>query len=102
MCGALGNFWHPPFHKFSHNIESRDKVGLKNLKELIQTIGGWHMIDSNWDAENYHWEDAYAKLKFVYDLADPLSFPIALGVTEDWTNASRNLLMVKFIKYKVY
>ena len=85
------------FHKFKHNLESRDKAGLKDLKELIKSIGGWPMIDSNWDPENYHWEDAYAKVnEIVYRF--PLPFPIALGVTQDYTNPSQNILMVRFIK----
>ena len=87
------------FYKFNHNLESRDKAGLKDLKELIQSIGGWSMIDSNWDAENYHWEDAYAK---VNELVYSLPVPIALRVTQDYTNTSQNILTVKFIKYKAY
>ena len=87
------------FYKFNHNLESRDKAGLKDLKELIQSIGGWPIIDSNWDAENYHWEDAYAK---VNELIHPLPFPIGLTVIPDYTNTSQNILMVKFIKYKAY
>ena len=57
------------------------------------------MIDSNWDAENYHWEDAYPK---VNELAYPLPFPFGFGVIEDFTNSSQNILGVKFIKYKAY
>ena len=57
------------------------------------------MIDSNWDAENYHWEDAYAK---VNELVYSLPYPIALEVIEDYTNSSQNILTVKFIKYKTY
>ena len=87
------------FYKFNHNLESRDKAGLKDLKELIQSIGGWSMIDSNWKSENYHWEDAYAKLK---ELGFLMSLPIAFRVIPDYTNTSQNILMVKFIKYKAY
>lgn len=85
-------------------MESRDKAGLKDLKDLIQSIGGWSMIDSNWDAVNYHWEDAYAKVNKLVNLPFPFLFEVIPDyiVIPDYTNSSQNILMVKFIIYKAY
>ena len=70
--------------------ESRDKAGLKDLKDLIKSIGGWPLIDSNWSPENFHWEDAYVTAK----LLSYTSFPFGLTVTGNLKNTSEYILKV--------
>ena len=71
-------------------IESRNKAGLTHLKEIVNSIGGWPLIDSNWNPENYHWEDAYPKAKLLYGS----EFPFSLSVTKDVKNLSENVVEV--------
>lgn len=66
---------------------------MKHFKELIDSYGGWAMIDSNWNPENFHWEDAYVKanhLAYVWYS----TFPFGLKITENFLNTSENILEV--------
>ena len=78
-------------------IESRNKAGLTHLKEIVKSIGGWPLIDSNWSPKNYHWEDAYSKDKSPYGR----SFPFSLRITHNVKNSSENVVEVIILtKYR--
>ena len=48
------------------------------------------MIDTNWNSDNFHWEDAYVKVSQLIGSR----FPFALIVIGDVTNPSHNILWV--------
>ena len=79
-------------------IESRNKAGLTHLKEIVNSIGGWPLIDSNWNPENYHWEDAYSKSRLIYSR----DFPFSLSVIKDVKNSSENVVeVITLTKYRI-
>ena len=75
-------------------IESRNKAGLKDLKDLIKSIGGWSLIDLNWNPENYHWEDAYVQTQLIIDSISNIGFPFHISMTKDVKNLSENIIEV--------
>lgn len=41
----------------------RDEVGVGSLYEILDSIGGWPVINKSWDKRGYSWFDSYVKLK---------------------------------------
>lgn len=63
-------------------------------------IGGWPVIESNWTAEKYDWEDAYVRINQLLGLSSlqlPNAYvplPFFVSVTPNLKNTSENILTV--------
>ncbi|XP_073816648.1 M13 family metallopeptidase neprilysin 4 isoform X2 [Musca autumnalis] len=45
------------------NIKLLEERGVQPLLDLIQSLGGWPVLDENWSSENFHWLNLTAHLR---------------------------------------
>lgn len=45
------------------NYETIEKRGVEPLMELLETLGGWPLLDKNWDEKNFDWLELVANLR---------------------------------------
>lgn len=45
------------------NYEKIEKRGIEPLLELLETLGGWPLLDKNWDEKNFDWLELVANLR---------------------------------------
>ena len=45
------------------DMKSREQVGLEPLKQVLEKIGGWPLVDKTWSEVNYDWVSAYIFLR---------------------------------------
>ena len=81
--------------------DARNKDGIDQVRKFLKLIGGWPVIDSNWNAEKYDWEDTYVKINQLLGLsplqlpnAAYLPLPFGVFVTPNIKNTSQNILEV--------
>ena len=47
-------------------------------------------MDSNWNTDNFQWEDAYVKVNHLF----PMIYPFAITVMDDFTNTTQNKIFM--------
>lgn len=45
------------------NYEQIEKRGVEPLLELVESLGGWPLLDKNWDEKNFDWLELVANLR---------------------------------------
>lgn len=70
------------------DMESRDRVGLTPLRQLLDKIGGWPLVDPKWSDDDYRWQSAYVYLRSRLGL----NFIINMYVDVDSKNTTRRII----------
>jgi hypothetical protein len=79
--------------------DARNESGYVTLKNFFREIGGWPLIDDNWDESKYDWINALIVLN--RKLGDEIKIFLAISVESDITNTSRTLIQVNFNSHVV-
>lgn len=70
------------------DMSARQGVGLEPLKRLLNKIGGWPIIDKNWQEDSYNWIPAYVFLRSRLGL----NYIINMYVDIDSKNTSQRVI----------
>ena len=73
------------------DMRSREDVGSGPLKQIINKIGGWPMIEPGWTGDGYNWESAYVYLRSRLGA----NYLINMYVDIDSKNTSRRIIYVR-------
>jgi hypothetical protein len=76
--------------------DARNKSGYVTLKNLLKEIGGWPLIDDNWDYK-YDWINALIVLNRL--LGNEIKLFLTISVEPYFRNTSRSLIQVNFNNY---
>lgn len=86
-----GIFWHI---KCSNKVisfpEQIRKIGIKPLRQVLKLLGGWPVIENNWNPPNTSVEHLLGLLRGVY--SEPVLVELYVGA--DDKNSSKNILQV--------
>lgn len=74
-------------------LEYLDQRGVKPLRRMLRSIGGWPLINDDFNEADYNWQDALTIL-----LSYRLDILIALSVDPSQTDSSINAVKVS-LKY---
>ncbi len=80
-------------------IDARNKSGYVTLKNLLKEIGGWPLIDDNWDESEYDWINALIVLNRL--LGNEIKLFLTISVEPYYINTSRSLIDVNFNNYMI-
>ncbi|KAK5638234.1 hypothetical protein RI129_012529 [Pyrocoelia pectoralis] len=59
---------------------SLDKDGVKTLREILNQLGGWPLLENKWDEKKFNMEDLFLKLrKYGYDYMQLFYFGTTVG-----------------------
>ena len=72
------------------DMRSREDMGIGPLKQIINKIGGWPMIEPAWTSDGYNWESAYIYLRSRLGT----NYLINMYVDIDSKNTSRRIIYV--------
>lgn len=78
---------------FSLTAEIR-KIGDQPLRDILKSLGGWPVIESNWKIPNVSVEKLMGRLRGEY--SEPVLIELYVGA--DDKNSSMNILQVSFFK----
>ena len=73
------------------DTEAITKNSEKELKAIIQSLGGWPVLDNKWDSENFNWLE---KSFDAWDVGFNFDSLIAVDVVTDQKNASKRILKI--------
>lgn len=74
------------------NYEAIEKRGIEPLLELLETFGGWPLLDDSWDEKNFDWLKLTALLrKYNNDIL------IVEWVGADIQNSNHNVIQVSLV-----
>ncbi len=77
-------------------LERTNDLGTQPLVKLLTRFGGWPVLDSSWDGEDFSWEQLYVKSK-MYEMDSLLS----ISVVPDMKNSNRHIIKVSFVVYHI-
>lgn len=83
---------------FTNILDMIEKLQLKPIKALQKLMGGWPVIDNEWNEGSWSWQ------KMVKDLEKigfPANFVFELTLGSDVKNTSKRTLGVRFDKFAV-
>ena len=43
------------YYKSCMDLDGLQKMGLTPLKDLLKTVGGWPVLEDNWNEEKFNW-----------------------------------------------
>lgn len=75
-----------------YNLAQIKKIGDQPLKNLIKSLGGWPVLDDNWQPPKISIEQLLAKIRGKYNEA----ILVSAMVGPDDKNSSVNILQVCF------
>ena len=52
-------------YKACMDEERIEKIGLEPLKNMLRELGGWPVLEKDWDASNFSW------IESVYNFREP-------------------------------
>lgn len=70
------------------DLDARERTGLVPLKQILDKIGGWPLVDRQWSPENYSWASAYTYLRGRLGL----NYIINMYVDVDSKKTSRRII----------
>lgn len=72
--------------------EKREKTSTEPLLNLLNQIGGWPIIQPNWNSEKYNWEASFGYIRGVLGINSLIS----INVIPDLLNSSKNIIEVQY------
>ncbi|UYV67180.1 Nep2 [Cordylochernes scorpioides] len=70
------------------DIDKRESIGYQPLIEVLNSFGGWPILNQSWSPENYCWEETIAKI--IRNLG--FTFLLSFMVGPDAKNTKRNII----------
>jgi hypothetical protein len=71
------------------------------LKNLYKEIGGWPLVDANWDESKYDWINALIVLNRKL-IGNEVPIFLTITVAPDIRNISRSLIQVNYNNYMIF
>ena len=70
------------------DMDSRERMGLLPLKQILDRIGGWPLVDRKWSQDKYSWSSVYSYLRGKLGL----NYIINMYVDVDSKKTSRRII----------
>ncbi|XP_060860193.1 neprilysin-2-like [Metopolophium dirhodum] len=69
------------------DLEKIEKIGLRPMKEMLKSLGGWPLLEAeNWNESNFNWMDSLNGFK---EIGRNMDFLIKLKITPDLKNHTK-------------
>ncbi|KXJ83405.1 hypothetical protein RP20_CCG007116 [Aedes albopictus] len=78
------------FYKSCMDLQQIRKIGIKPIRNVLKSLGGWPVIEQNWTLPNTSIEHLIGTLRGVY--SEPVLVELYVGA--DDKNSSRNILQI--------
>ncbi|XP_039448992.1 neprilysin-1 isoform X2 [Culex pipiens pallens] len=78
------------FYKSCMDLQQIRKIGIKPLRQVLKLLGGWPVIENNWNPPNTSVEHLLGLLRGVY--SEPVLVELYVGA--DDKNSSKNILQI--------
>lgn len=93
-CLDQGELWSLDCNKSQMDVCSegtREEAGLGPMKQILDKIGGWPIVNRQWSENSYVWESAYVYLRSRLGL----NYIISMYVDIDSKDTSRRIIYVR-------
>ena len=50
-------------YKACMDLDKLESIGLAPVKSLLQTLGGWPVLESDWDENTFSWDETNYKFR---------------------------------------
>lgn len=79
------------FYKKCYNRTEIDRLGTKPLFEVIDKFGGWPILNTNWNDNDFHWQQT---LDGFFEHGFTTHFLLEFFIGVDDRNTSKNIIYV--------
>lgn len=75
------------------NTEKIEELGLSAIKNVLKSIGGWPVLESDWNDVTWTWQNATIKCR---ENGYSTDYIVDVSVASDLKNSSKRVLDVRF------
>jgi len=75
-------------------IEKIEKIGLGPMKEMLKSLGGWPLLETeNWNESKFTWMDSLNSFK---EMGLKINYLLKLTITPDFKNRTKAAIFVSY------